>query len=190
MAQLGRCAQRLLKDRSGVVALEFALVLPMLVTMLLGAAEFGRAILLSQKLQNGAFILADLVGRDADLDTCTLTDVFSALEIFMEPFDFAGSGTAVVTAVKGTAFTGPIVAWQETGDGSPVAVSKVGAVLEEASIPDVITLDTDETLIVTEVLFDFEPLFGLLMDPYRIHKVAYHKPRLGTLDTLSVCPSS
>ena len=51
------------RDRDGVSAIEFALILPILITLAYGTIEYGRMLLLSQKLQNGTFILADLTAR-------------------------------------------------------------------------------------------------------------------------------
>jgi Flp pilus assembly pilin Flp len=175
---------RLWRDQGGVVALEFALILPVLVALLTGAAELGRLLLLTQKLQNGAFVLADLVGRDETISVGTLDDIFLAVETMMEPFDFGANGVAIVTSVGGTEKSGPRVNWQRAGGGELNAASGVGIVDGPAALPAVLSLADKETLIVTEVHFDFEPLFGLMFDPVTIRRVAYHKPRLGVLDTL------
>ena len=58
---------RLLQDRSGVSMAEFALIVPVLFVLAIGVIEAGRLILLTQKLQSGSFILADLAARDKTL---------------------------------------------------------------------------------------------------------------------------
>lgn len=183
---------RLWRDRSGIIASEFALMLPLLAALLGGAAEFGRLMILSQKVQNSAFLLADLVGRDERIDTATLDDIFVAIDMLMEPFEFDTNGLAIVTSVSGTEDDGPIINWQEVSGVQTLGTSKVGMGTDvddgldvnAATLPDVLTLEANETLVVTEILFAFEPLFGFLIDPVTIHRIAYHKPRLGTLETL------
>lgn len=159
-------------------------ILPILVVLFTGAAEFGRILLLSQKLQNGAFILADLVGRDQSISVTTLNDVFLAVDMIMEPFEFEDHGVAIVTSVSGTATLGPIVNWQMSGAGDLSATSVVNGLDGAAILPESLSLDTGETLLVTEVYYEFQPLFGLLLEPYTIHRIAYHRPRLGILDEL------
>ena len=51
----------------GVSAMEFALILPILVMFSAGTIEYSRMIILTQKLQSGAFMLADLTARDKTL---------------------------------------------------------------------------------------------------------------------------
>ncbi len=179
-----RCVSRLRRDIHGVIAIEFALILPILVVLFLGAAEFGRLILLSQKLQNGAFVLADLIGRDERISESKIEDIFHAVGMVMKPFDFSTNGRAIVTSVGGSDDDGPLVNWQRYGAGQFDTASAVGVEGGEAAISEALTLDNGETLLVAELYFSFEPLFGLMLDPYIIRKEAYLKPRLGVLDTI------
>jgi Flp pilus assembly protein TadG len=176
--------RRLWRNDTGLTAVEFAIVLPMLTTLLLGAAEFGRLVLVTQKLQNGAFILADLAGRDQTLSEDQLDNIFIALTNLIEPFEFATNGTAIVTSVSGDSTGNGDVNWQRSGAGSLEATSVVGEAGDEATLPDTLSIADGETIIVCEVFYDFVPLFGLTTSSRLIHKMAYLKPRLGTLETL------
>jgi hypothetical protein len=137
-----------------------------------------------QKLQNGAFILADLAGRDQTLSEDQLDNIFIALTNLIEPFEFAESGSAIVTSVSGDSTGHADVNWQRSGAGALEATSAVGAPGEEASLPDTLSIGDGETIIVCEVFYDFVPLFGLTTSSRLIHRMAYLKPRLGTLETL------
>ena len=80
--------RRLLKplgDGRGFSAAEFALVLPILVLFSVGTVEYSRLILLTQKLQSGAFILADLTARDKTLSTAQLGNIFLAIDQVIAP---------------------------------------------------------------------------------------------------------
>lgn len=175
---------RLWRDRSGVSAIEFALVLPILALLGAGTIEFGRLILLTQKLQNGSFILADLTARDKTLSEEQLGNIFLALNNLIQPFEFTDSGTAVVTSVGAAADDAPVVNWQRSGAGELAATSQLGAPGEAANLPGALSIAAGETIIVAEVFYDYRPLFGLTAEPRTLRKVAYFKPRLGTLDTL------
>ena len=117
---------RLLRDRRGIAATEFALILPILVLFSAGTIEYSRLILLTQKLQSGAFILADLTARDRTLSEAQLENIFLAIDNIIQPFDFAADGRAIVTSVGVNAAKKPVVNWQRHGSGELAATSEVG----------------------------------------------------------------
>ena len=64
-----------------------------------GTIEYSRMILLTQKLQSGSFILADLTARDRTLSDEQLDNIFLAIDQVVQPFDFATDGRAIVTSI-------------------------------------------------------------------------------------------
>lgn len=175
---------RLGNDQRGVSAMEFAFILPVLVLMAVGTADFGRLLLLTHKLQNGAFILADLSGRDQTLNAAQLDNIFLALEDLVEPFEFGAGGTAVISSVSGEAGGSSTVNWQRFGAGTLEIASAVGVEDGYATLPGSFSLVEGETIIVAEIAFNYVPMFGIGTSAHTIRKTAYIKPRLGTLETL------
>lgn len=185
---------RLLADHRGVSAVEFALILPLLVLFSLGTMDVSRLILLTHKLQSAAFSLADLATRiegDSATRTETLRNVFLAIDQVVKPFDFDTSGQSIITSVYSKAGDDVAeVAWQCPGAGSIAAVSQIGEPGEEATLPEGLDIRKGETIIAAEVFFDFRPLFGIGLLPERvIRRTAFFKPRLGELSTLD-CPGA
>ncbi len=164
--------------------MEFAFILPVLVLMAVAIADFGRLLLLTHKLQNGAFILADLTGRDQTLSVAQLDNIFLALQDLVEPFEFNGAGKVIISSVSGDGDGGSTVNWQRTGAGDLDVGSTVGTEGGDGTLPDGFTLGSGETIIVAEVAFNYVPMFGIATSEHVLHKVAYIKPRLGTLETL------
>ena len=80
---------RLRACNRGTSAVEFALILPVLVMFSAGTIEYIRPVLLTQKLQSGAFILADLTARDKTLSTDQLGDIFLAIDQVIRPFELS-----------------------------------------------------------------------------------------------------
>jgi Flp pilus assembly protein TadG len=180
-----RLLTRLWHDASAIAASEFALILPVLVMISAGTIEYSRLILLTQKLQSGSFILADLTARDRTLSEEQLDNIFLALKNIMQPFEFDAEGRAIVTSIGyNTATAKPVVNWQRAGSGTLEAESQIGDEGGNATLPPDLSLAAGETIISSEVYYTFEPLFGIGMEPRTIRRVAYYKPRLGTLDVL------
>ena len=185
---LGPVLGRLAGDERGVTAMEFGLILPILVMFSAGTIEYSRLILLTQKLQSGAFILADLTARDQDLSTEQLSHIFLAIDQVVAPFRFVGEGRAIVSSVGADAADDPILNWQCGGSGALAVASQLGTEEgEPVALPDELDLKHGETLIAAEVFYAFEPLFGVGLEPRTIRRVAYFKPRLGDLATMT-CP--
>jgi Flp pilus assembly protein TadG len=175
--------KRLARDTRGIAASEFALILPILVMFSAGTIEYSRLILLTQKLQSGSFILADLTARDRTLSEDQLENIFLAINNIIQPFEFDTLGRAIVSSVGVTAGN-PRVNWQRSGSGGLAATSEIGNQGGAATLPDDLDIVAGETIIAAEVFYSFEPLFGIGLAPRTIHRVAYYKPRLGSLETL------
>ncbi len=179
-----RLLTRLWRDRRGISASEFGLVLPILVMFSGGTIEYSRLIMLTQKLQSGSFILADLTARDRTLSEDQLSNIFLAIDNVIQPFEFSTNGKAIVSSIGVNSSSNPVVNWQRSGSGTLVSTSEIGTEGGAATLPDDLDISAGETIIAAEVFYSFRPLFGVGLAPRVIHKVAYYKPRLGSLDTL------
>ncbi len=185
--------RRLRRNTDGDSAIELALILPVLSGLLCGSMDMGHLMLLTQRVQNGAFILADLSGRDQTLCEDQITDIFHAMDDLLKPFSFDEDGMAIITSVSGiTPTAGGVesqINWQRTGGKSLAAESNVGTkVGGEATLPASLPLAPGDPLMVAEMFYSYEPLIGMFTSPTIIHKIAYIKPRLGSLTTLPPCP--
>jgi hypothetical protein len=179
-----RLLSRLLRDDRGIAATEFGLILPILALFSAGTIEYSRLILLTQKLQSGSFILSDLAARDRTLSEGQLSSIFLALDNIIQPFEFDVDGRAIVTSVGVNSSNQRIVYWQRAGAGTLVVTSQIGSEGGTATLPAGLDISEGETVIASEVFYDFEPLFGLGLSPRVIRRVSYFKPRLGSLDVL------
>jgi Flp pilus assembly protein TadG len=153
--------------------------------MLIGTVEFGRLIILAQKLQNGTFVLADLAARDETLSVAQLDNMFLAVDNILQPFEVAGTTTAFVSSVTVEDDGDPMINWQRQGVGTLGVFSEIGTTGNVAALPANVPLNIGETIIVSEVFYSFEPFFAALLEPSTLRRVAFAKPRLGTLDSLA-----
>ena len=176
---------RLGRDQRGIAAVEFALVLPVMILFSMGIAEVGRFALLSLKLQHAATTMGDLASRDEELSVAAVQSMFSAMEHIVQPFTIGAAGVVLVSGVGVDGGGAPTVFWQQRGAGTLSAVSEVGVAGGNATLPSGLVLRDGETVIIAEAVFRYTPwLLGLI--PERIlRREAYYRPRLGTLRALS-----
>lgn len=88
-SRLRLCARLFRRDRCGVAALEFALILPVILLLYLGGAEVTQTIIASRKATLVARALSDLVAQlpsGSELTDADLANVFAAGGAIMSPF--------------------------------------------------------------------------------------------------------
>ena len=87
-------------DDRGVSAVEFALILPVMVAMLFGAVSAANLVRTSIKLWNAAQSMADLVAQQTTLQTSDMVDFCKGGQLALAPV----SGTMTVAAASVTTF--------------------------------------------------------------------------------------
>lgn len=177
--------RRLGRDRRGIAAVEFALVLPVMILFSLGLAEVGRFALLTLKLQHAANTMADLASRDEELSNAAVNSMFSAMQHIVQPFDLADQGRVIVSGIGVDPGIPPTVFWQRAGAGSLSAVSDVGTEGGTATLPATLVLRDGETVIVAEAVFRYTPWLLALVPETVLRRAAFYRPRLGSLRALN-----
>ena len=76
-----------LSNRSGVSAVEFALILPVLLTMYFGVVEIGNALTITRRTSIVASTAADLVAQEKTTSSNGLKDAFAASKSILAPID-------------------------------------------------------------------------------------------------------
>lgn len=77
--------RRFTRAKRGMAAVEFALIAPMMVFLLLGSVELLDALSANRRAQNTAASLADVVARDNAISNAEVTGLWAAIEILMFP---------------------------------------------------------------------------------------------------------
>lgn len=175
---------RLTADRRGIIAIEFALILPLLILLCFGTVEVGRFVLLQMKLDQAVASIADLATRERGLNNDTVDDILTAAAYIVQPFDLDANGRLTLSAVGLAADDQPRILWQRRDQGTLPLPSETGTVGALANLPAEIVLTDGQTVIVAEVSFSFRGMFDLLGERV-INKRAYFRPRLGDLRELS-----
>ncbi|MGF1659411.1 MAG: TadE/TadG family type IV pilus assembly protein [Rubrimonas sp.] len=177
-------ALRFLRRRDGVSAVEFALLAPVLITMLLGLTEVGRYIYLRLKIVNIASNVSEVIARAEVVRATELDSLFSAMPVMLRPFEAGGRFAVVVTGVVIPAAGDPAtVAWQRTGGGLTVA-SAVGAPGGEADVPADLAIPGGEAVVVAEVFYDYEAWLLGFAASQQVRETAFARPRRSALGAM------
>lgn len=179
------------RDQHGLAFLEFAICLPFILALLMGAIEVTRYILIAQKVEKVAVTISDVVSQGTTISTSQMNNIVTAAEQVMLPYSFGANGFVIISSVKQNGVPNvsnpPRVSWQYTGGGTWTQASQVGTVGAVATLPSSVTLNDKDNVIIAEIYYNYAPLIPLngVITGGSIYKLGLFKPRLGDLSTLS-----
>ncbi len=195
-----RAAGRRLLDRlrrlsgaeDGVAAVEFALILPIMLLIYIGSVEASALISMDRRVQSVAGTLGDLVARtDTTLPRTTMDDYFRAASAIMAPYP-ADELQQVLSQVDVAPDGKAIVSWSQRYEhNGETFIMRPGRTTGETyPLPEAmvdIAKKSSETVsvIVSEVSYSYLPLYGIVFDkPVQLHRENFFVPRFGGSITL------
>ncbi len=188
------------RARRGIAALEFALTLPIWMALLLGVGDGSYFFLASEKTDRIAYTITDIVTQYQTISLANLADIVLAGAQLMQPLpttitttgsDTSSRLTIIVSSVYKPTGQNPIVCWQYSG--GLVSTSGVGSLIGSpgsstdcssggtATLPNGLTLNNGDNVIIAEVSYRFTPLFVDQFLAQTLYRVAVYKPRLSPL---------
>ncbi|WP_209015248.1 TadE/TadG family type IV pilus assembly protein [Roseibium limicola] len=173
---------RLNTDARGVAAVEFALILPILLLLLVGMAEFTTALNQKQKVSQTARSVADLVAQADIVSSSDMQDVMYAAQQIMQPYTDE-TLDVIVASVSFDEDGDVTVDWSRnrTG-GAPWAPGSEPPV----TIPDEISF-AGTSLVIGYTASTFVPAYASLTTKYfpsmssvQLSDIYFLRPRLTT----------
>ena len=113
----GRCAASL-RDKRGVSAVEFAMLLPLMVTLYLGGVEVSQAIAVDRKVTLIARTLGDLVAQATSVTQRDMTNILNAATRGDGAVSRRQLSRSTVSSVEIDANGIAKVAWSDTKNGT------------------------------------------------------------------------
>ena len=151
-ARIYRIYRRFARSTRGVAAIEFAMILPVLAVLFLGAFDGGRAIAIYMKVRAATYSLASITNQYETIALSDIQSITGATSVILSPYS---SAPAVVTisqiaiSNKGVA----TVAWSYSLNGTARAQGS------SITLPTDLVVDSSY-LLFAEVSYKFTPMFG------------------------------
>ena len=166
------CLRRFARARSGLAALEFALISPMMAFLLLGSVELIDALGADRRTENVAASISDIVARDTEITNAEVTGLWSAIDILMYPNSGATMDTRV-TCVMINSATDARVQWSEVHNGYSALASNSPVALPAEM------MNPGTSVIMTETTFHYTPPLNILFGTsVGLSHTAYRRARL------------
>jgi len=165
-----RAAARMLADRSGIAATEFAVIVPIMLVMFFGTVEFSSGVAVDRKVTLMARTLSDLTSQSTSVTDNDLTNFFAASNGIMTPYPSAPTRSTISELYVDPTTLAARVQWSR-GHAPRPAGSTV-------TIPTALKVG-DTYLIFSEVSYRYVPAVGHVMAPAGVNlsDVAYTRPR-------------
>lgn len=122
---------RFRKDKRGLAAVEFALILPLLITLFFGVVEVSLMLNARATVTSVASVTADLVAQRSTLSGSDMTNVFKATSAILYPNSPANATIEVYSIVDNNNATGK-VAWSCRKIGNNTATTGPTTVPKDA----------------------------------------------------------
>jgi Flp pilus assembly protein TadG len=179
------CRQRLrafADDRRGVSAVEFALMLPLMLALYLGTVEISQGISAQRKVTLTARSVADLVSQTQNVANTYMTNTLNAATAVMAPFP--DSKLKVTVSSISIASGKATVSWSDTKNGT--ARAKGSSVTLPAAL-----VAEDGSLIWSEVEYAYTPTIGYVISgTLTLKDSLYMRPRQSTCVTRETVQST
>tara|TARA_B100000029_G_scaffold461119_2_gene492653 strand:- start:4066 stop:4605 length:540 start_codon:yes stop_codon:yes gene_type:complete len=171
MRELWKTIEQIWRDVRGVSAIEFALILPVGLVMLYGAAESGYALLLDRKVTSATQSVGDIVAQQSSVTPNQLTDILNIANNILRPYP---TDNLVIT----------LASVSQNADGNQVqdwVFSTPGAnALTIGNIPQGLLNATGDSVIITITSYPYAPNLSTdLFSGFTITDRAYLRPRTG-----------
>lgn len=79
--------RRFSRDKSGVAAVEFAYIAPILLIMVMATFELSRAVSIDRRLNSVSAMASELVAREEDVTADDLKNIYRALDHVLKPYN-------------------------------------------------------------------------------------------------------
>jgi Flp pilus assembly protein TadG len=146
------------RDVRGIAAVEFGLIVPLLLLMLIGTVEVSRAVAMDRRFNLVTTMVADLVAREDKITAADLTAIYKIVNQVMSPYDASSLKVSVIPVMASSTNASNTKVYAGTANrpshnGGPQLAKCASYTLTQSLIAK------GASVIVVETSYTFEPIF-------------------------------
>jgi Flp pilus assembly protein TadG len=168
-----RSVTGLIEDCRGIAAIEFAMIVPIMLVMFFGTVEFSSGVAVDRKVTLVARTLSDLTSQSLSVATTDTANFFAASTAILTPYSATPAKAAISELYINPSTLKATVQWNQTYQGATAR-----AVGSTVTIPSALAV-AGTYLIFSEVSYLYTPAVGYVMGRagVTLSDVAYTRPR-------------
>jgi Flp pilus assembly protein TadG len=168
------------KDRRGVSAVEFAMLLPLMVTLYLGSVEISQGVGIDRKVTLVSRTVADLASQVTSIASTDMTNILNASSSVIAPYD-ATKLKVTVSEVDIDAGAVAKIKWSCTLNGTQRTVGST------VTLPAALNIANTQ-LVWGEVSYAYKPTIGYVVTgTLNLSDQIYMRPRLTDTGISATC---
>jgi Flp pilus assembly protein TadG len=169
---------RFRRDEGGISAVEFALLLPLMLLLYLGGFEVSQAVAIQRKVTLTSRTLADLASQVSTISSSDMSNILNASSAVIAAYD-PTQLKVVVSGVNIDANGNATISWSCTQGGSAHAVGSSVAVPSALKVPN-------SSLVWGEAGYTYIPAIGyVITGTLSLSDQIYMRPRISASVTAS-----
>ena len=180
MANLSfRKGRKFSQSESGISAVEFALIAPLMAIIYFGCIELSLMMTLDRKVTGATAALGDLTARASNVTNADLSDIFEATRMVMQPSDMALASMRITSLEDDGSDT-------DSSDGVDAIVvwsDRCGTTMTALAADDVVNVPANlipsgGTLVMAEIEFPYNSTIGFFFSGTKtLSDTFYLRPR-------------
>ena len=170
-SNLSRHLRGLILDQRGVSAVEFAMLLPLMITLYLGAVEISQGVGIDRKVTLTTRTVADLASQVSSINNADMTNLLNASASVIMPYDTSKLKVTVSQITIDSNGVAKIV-WSDTLNGTKRTVGST------VTLPTALNV-ASTSLIWSEVAYSYTPTIGYVVTgTLNLSDQIYMRPRV------------
>jgi Flp pilus assembly protein TadG len=160
------------RDRKGLAAVEFALILPIMISLYFGTVQIGDALTVKRKVTHVTSSLGDLVTQSKSISASDISNILDAASAVIAPYSVSNL-KIVVSQIKIASDGKVTVDWSKTRNGTALIAGNTFT-----GLPDALKTN-DSYVILASVEYAYTPYIGyMLTGTINFQKQYYLRPRI------------
>jgi len=154
--RLRELVQSLAVDTRGVAAIEFLMLMPLMLMICFGTIQVSTGVAVDRKVSLTVRTLSDLISQNATITDTQIANAFATGKAMMSPYNDAALKSKISQVYIDPTTLQAKVKWSKA-NGTGVAAYNCNDVV--STIPDALKV-SGTYLIMSEVSYDFQPVVG------------------------------